>query len=208
MSYSEFAANQPRTITIFVKDSRGNPLPGATVSFSVDGMAAGVVPGATSEGRGRIDPPLESDVEVSAEYEGVTKGPVKLSPEACSYTFTFGVIGEYTQMPFLKGLVILIIGVCIFSYIVYLANSVELAPIVIGLMLLFICIGIVFSINDLNKLQQQMLRSMFSLSLGAVASGIPGILNVKISLGSQVAIAATGAIAVWLIVFFFKPAGD
>lgn len=47
---------------------------------------------------------------------------------------------------------------------------------------------------------------VFAISAGCVASEIPGFLNVKLSIEKRATIAAGGAIAVFVILFFFNPA--
>ena len=47
---------------------------------------------------------------------------------------------------------------------------------------------------------------LFALSAGGVASEIPGFLDLKMSSGQKFTLAATGAIAVFVILFFFNPA--
>jgi hypothetical protein len=48
---------------------------------------------------------------------------------------------------------------------------------------------------------------MFAIGGGGVASEIPGLLKVDMTLGSKFAIAASGALALFVILYFAVPAG-
>jgi F0F1-type ATP synthase membrane subunit c/vacuolar-type H+-ATPase subunit K len=78
-----------RIIDILVKDSKGRPIPGASIDFLLNDQPAGGVP--NSEGRGRIELPDGSDsVEVQVSYNGETKKE-KLGPNQNVYTFLYDV---------------------------------------------------------------------------------------------------------------------
>jgi len=103
---------------------------------------------------------------------------------------------------------IVIVGVAGLVGLLYLGILTGLVPLAIGAVLLGASLGLAFGYRNPTVLQQQMMRSMFALALGALASAVPGILNVDLALGTKATIAASGAIAVWLITFFFVPARD
>ena len=170
----------PRDIFVFVRDRNDLPLAGATVTFSVNGLPAGEV--AQAEGRGSIH--LENSaavVSVTASYTGLADQSVVLAPESNAHTFKFDVdAGPSTVSKHIP----LIVG--------------------IGFLLLALALGFTFSSPTL--LQTRLILVVASLGGGLVASEIPGMLNVNLTFGKRVAIGATGALAVFVILYFMLPA--
>lgn len=80
--------NSPRTVDIFVRYQSGKSVTGATISFTVNGVAAGEVPYA--DGRGRIQVP-DRTVQIAVTVRlGRQEQTAKLDQSQDSYTFMFG----------------------------------------------------------------------------------------------------------------------
>ena len=169
-----------RVIDVFVRDRRGQPIHGAAIDFTVDGVSAGSV--ANSEGRGRIELPERTRlVAVSATYEGVTQH-VTLSQEQDAFTFHFDV--DVAPESIMERHIALIVGLALAA----------------------VAIALAFVFGHPTALQTQIIRGTFSLAGGAIATEISGMINVNLTLGSKLTIAATGALAIFVILFFFVPA--
>ena len=79
-------------------------------------------------------------------------------------------------------------------------------PASVGICFVLIATALTFSFSDPTALQTHVILAMFSLGGGAFAAEIPGIINIDLNLGQQVVIGATGAAAIFVILFFFVPA--
>lgn len=169
-----------RAIDVFVRDRRGRPLPGAKIDFEMDGTFAGEVP--NSEGRARIQlRDRTSVIGIAATYDGVSKREI-LSPEQDTFTFVFDV--DNAPGAFMERHIAL----------------------VVGLALIAVAITLAFAFGRPSPLQIQIIRGTFSLAGGAIATEISGMINVNLTLGTKLTIAATGALAIFVILFFFVPA--
>lgn len=171
-----------RTIDIFVRDRNGKLIPGATIKFKADGKQAGEVQFA--EGRGRIGLRKPATVvEVTATYEKLTE-TAKLSQKQNSYTFNFDVDID----PDWRGRV-----------------ERHLA-LLVGLVLFAVAIGLAFTFTSPNPLQTRIILGAFSLGGGAIATEISGMIKVDLKLGTKLVIGATGALAIFVILYLVLPA--
>lgn len=170
-----------RTIVISVCDRAGHPLPGATVSFTVNGTPAGTAKNTKAGGLIQLSD-RQAVVAVSALYLGQTLGPITLAQNKDSYTFQFPNVevgGSFMERHF---------------------------PLVVGVALLLIALALAFTFGTPNSLQTRLILATASLGGGAIATEIPGMLNVNLSFGQKLAIGATGALAVFVILYLVVPA--
>jgi hypothetical protein len=77
---------------------------------------------------------------------------------------------------------------------------------VFGVLFLVAILTLVIFIPNPTKAQAQVFSVVLALAAGGFASVLSGMLNVRLNLTSKVAIGATGALAVFVIVYFFVPA--
>jgi hypothetical protein len=77
---------------------------------------------------------------------------------------------------------------------------------VFGVLFLVAILTLVIFIPNPTKPQMQVFSVVLALAAGGFASVLSGMLNVRLNLTSKVAIGATGALAVFVIVYFFVPA--
>lgn len=75
-----------------------------------------------------------------------------------------------------------------------------------GLILLATILTLVVLIPNPTHAQAQVFAVVLSLAAGGFGSFLSGMLNVRLNLAKRVAIGATGALAVFVIVYFFVPA--
>jgi hypothetical protein len=168
-----------RTIVIPVRDRAGRPLPGATVSFTVNGKPAGTAKNTNAGGLIQLSD-RQAVVTVSASYHGETMGPITLAQNADHYTFQFDIdVGG----PFMERHV----------------------PLAVGVVLLLIALALAFTFGTPNPLQTRLILATASLGGGAIATEIPGMLQVNMSFGQKLVIGATGAIAVFAILYLVVP---
>ena len=73
---------------------------------------------------------------------------------------------------------------------------------------LFVTALLVFALFVPNPTIQQfeIVRIILALAAGGVAAMIPGLLSLKLGAGANVALRAGGALAVFVIVYFYSPA--
>jgi len=168
-----------RTIDIFVVDKNDVPIQGAKIAYKVNGVDAGEVEYAA--GRSRISVvKRDTPVEVTASYAGETK-TVKLDTNADIYKFKFNVDVGGT---FMERHLALVIG--------------------LGLFVLAIILAFVF--GNPTTLQTRMILGAFSLGGGAIATEISGMLKVDMTLGTKLTIGASGALAIFVILYLVLPA--
>ena len=171
-----------RSIDIFVRDRNGVPIPGAEIRFAVNGAPAGTV--VNAEGRGRIQlASATAIVEVSVVYAGVTQTE-KLAPGQTSFTFRFEVsVGS--------------------AFGDYMERHIAL---IVGLVLIAVAIVLAFTFGTPTTLQTRIILGTFSLAGGAIATEISGMIKVDLTLGNKLAIGATGALAVFVVLYLVVPA--
>jgi hypothetical protein len=171
-----------RVIDIFVRDRQGHLIPGATIKFTIDGKPAGSVP--DGDGRARLElPSRTSGVEVFATYEDETK-TAKLAQYQDSYTFAFDVDVYPPWRVTMEKHLALIVGLVLFGVAAILA----------------------FVFPSPTTLQNRIILGFFSLGGGAIATEISGMINVNMKLGEKLAIGATGALAIFVILYLVLPA--
>jgi hypothetical protein len=77
---------------------------------------------------------------------------------------------------------------------------------VFGIVFLTALLALAVVIPNPTGPQFEMFRIIIALAAGGVAAVIPGMLNLRLGLGSQLALRAGGALAVFIIVYFYSPA--
>jgi hypothetical protein len=172
------ATEFPRSVHVYARGMSNQLLPGTKFTFLTEGQLIGEV--LSSDGRASIEiPSKDLPVTIEAELNG-KKEIATLSLTQDQWTYQFPV-REYS------------------------AVRAHLAAI-IGLVLLAVALVLAFALGTLNPLQTRLVLITVSLAGGLIATEIPGLLNAKVSLGEQIGIAAGGAIAVFVILFFAVPA--
>ncbi|CAM2064230.1 Carboxypeptidase regulatory-like domain-containing protein [Sulfidibacter corallicola] len=83
------------------------------------------------------------------------------------------------------------------------SNKERTAVFVFGVILVFVFLGLIIFVPDPTPFQYTVFRIVLSLAAAGVATFIPGLINVEI----RKIIRAGGAIAVFVIVYFYAPAG-
>jgi hypothetical protein len=82
----------------------------------------------------------------------------------------------------------------------------------IGLAFVFGCLALAavlwlaFRSESLSDQQFEILRIVLALAGGGVGAVIPGFLDVKLKAGTRLALRASGALAVFVVLYFWSPA--
>jgi hypothetical protein len=143
---------------------------------------------------------MGEDHDEGRPLRGLRREVERLRPEPVAQAFT-------VLRPIDLGLFILI-AIVLLSPIAWIAlqgGSLEHhIPAVIGLALLAVAVGLAFIFHHPTPLQRQILLATFALAGGAIATEIPGVLNVNVSVGEKTGIAAGGAIGVFVILYWFS----
>ena len=171
-----------RTVDIFVRDKTGHPIPGAKIEFSKDGTFVGEVPNA--EGRGRIElTKRDLIVGVRVTYNQEIQEQ-NLAKDQDAFTFVFNVDTEPTMAHAVERHLALIVGIVLFAVAITLA----------------------FVFGTPTPLQSRIILGTFSLGGGAIATEISGLIKVDLTLGTKLTIGATGALAIFVILYLVLPA--
>jgi len=82
----------------------------------------------------------------------------------------------------------------------------EHLPGLIGVPLLLISIVLAVIFGTPTGYQRQVFVATLAIAVAGVGSEIPGFLNVNLTLGQKLSVTAAGALAIFVLVFFFVPA--
>jgi hypothetical protein len=172
-----------RVIRVAVTGQRGRPLP-ATVRVYVDGQLL-----TTAATTGKILTVQIGDrqalVKLEADAPGQQVQAVSLASDQDSWDFKFAdaevpVDGE---RPFWQEHISGILGVFF--------------------LLLTIVLAAVFGTP--TAFQRRVFVGTLAIALAGIAAEVPGMINVKLTLGEKLAITAAGAMGIFVIVYFFVP---
>lgn len=201
-----------RVVIIRARDKNGNPLPGVEVFAYLGDLEIGHCSMAFGQGTIIIDG-SRTPLRIVAKYqvgEETYEETETLAPDADECVLNFPVAGRYSTVG--KSIVMVAAGLLAIllaiGIAIYLGQIGNVLPLAVGGLFVVASVALAFIFSTPNDLQKQLIRGMFALGLGGAASAIPGIINIKLDIPSKAAIAAGGAIAVYVITFFFKPAGD
>ena len=150
----------------------------------------------------------ERDALSAAVAEGFAKAlddyrkrTERVTPESISTQVVAYPLFDFRIFIIICAVVILCpVGILIFS-----GSSVEKhIAAIIGLTLAAVAVALTFAVRNVTSLQRQILLSLFALAGGAIATEIPGFLNVNMSFGAKSAIGAGGALAVFVLLYLFS----
>ncbi len=172
----------PRRVAVFAKDRYGRPIPEVNFSWQINGNDAGSINNSSQSNIDIAD--KEATFSITAVYKGKKK-TVTLDNSQTSYTFYFGVsVFPYWRDFFMKHF-----------------------PAVVGIVFILIAVTLAFVFPEPNNLQRHLILAMFSLGGGGFGGEIAGFIKVDMTLKNKLEIAAGGAAAIFVLLFFFVPAG-
>src|SRR3954465_4721070 len=77
---------------------------------------------------------------------------------------------------------------------------------VFGCLALAAVLWLAFRSDSLSNQQFEILRIVLALAGGGVGAVVPGILNLTVNAGTKLALRAGGALAVFVVLYFWSPA--
>ena len=171
-----------RMIRIDVVDKNDLPISGAKIVFTVNGTPTAEVTTGNATTTFQIDD-VTAIVGVSASYRS-HRDSITLAQAADRHKFRFPV-GSTVKSD---------------------DNFAKKHPaFVFGVAFLLIILVLVLVVKEPSPLQTRVFIAGLAIAMGGIASQIPGLLRVKMSIGKQLAITASGALAVFVILYFFGP---
>lgn len=174
-----------RRIKATARDLNRELLTGAKIYWYVDNEPAGS--GSNVEGSSTLE--IESPhavVSVAAEYSGRRTNPVRLSQEQTLYEFTFNVESHPRWSTF----------------------TMKHFPALVGIVFILIGVALSFLFPCASSLQTRLILAMFALGAGGFAGEIAGLIKTELNLGTKLRISAAGGLAVFVVLFFYEPAGS
>jgi len=174
-----------RTVDIRVRDAAGELIKGANITWKVAGEDYGGA--SNTEGFARItlincrDP-----LEVIVEYEGREQRQL-LAADQEDFTFHYPEVTLYPNQSW---------GDILKKHV----------PVIIGVGFILLSVVLAFVFGNPTPLQHRIILVVIALGGGAFGTEISGMLKADLKFGQKVAISATGAAAVFVILFFFVPA--
>jgi len=173
-----------RRVSATAKDLNGELIKGVDFNWFVNGESAGT--GKTSEGHSTIEV-LDANavISVSAVFGGTTKGPVVLANDQTLYSFIFETTIHSSREQF----------------------AMKHFPAIIGIVFILLAVVLVFVFGKPTALQTHVVLALFALGGGGFGGEIAGFLNVNLTLTQKLTISAGGAAAIFVLLYFFVPAG-
>jgi hypothetical protein len=166
-----------RVIDVYVKDREDHPVVDAEISFLLNGQYAGKVPNSAGHGSIRLYS-RDEEVSIMVASRGIHQS-ANLGKDVDNYIFRLP-FGEN----FLERHIGFFAGLGIWSVSLLLA----------------------FGVGAISPLQVQLVKGTFSLGCGAIATEITGLLDIKATIGQKFLIAASGALAVFVLLYLVAPA--
>lgn len=157
---------------------------GASFEWRVDGEPAGKA--RSTDGHARIEVlQTESILEVSACVGDARKGPVRLASDARDLEFRFDIVVHPVWSEF----------------------AMKHFGAVVGIVFVLIAVVMVGVIQDPSPVQTHVILALFALGGGGFAGEIAGRVKAEMTLGTKLKVSATGAAAIFVLLYFFQPAG-
>jgi hypothetical protein len=174
-----------RQVQVYVRDADNYPVVGANIKFREDGVDRGGVD--NSNGQATYTLLNEKGiVEVSFEYNG-DHDTKRLALEQQDWTF---ILPDVHVVPTWRRIME------------------KHFPAVIGVVFILIATILAFAFSNPSALQTHIILAVFALGGGAFGSEISGMIKADISLGSKLVVGATGAAAIFVVLYFAVPAGS
>lgn len=169
-----------RTIQIYVNNRDGHPLTGARIElWQGDDLIATIK---DSRGQGSFNNAPLGPVQVVASYKD-KQGRATLAAKQDHFTLVLDVQGDKT-------------------------GAADLVALGVGIAAIVVALILGFSVPTPSPLQLQLIRGVFALGLAAAGTILPGRLGVELKLGQRLAITAAGALGLFVVAWFFIPAGN
>lgn len=172
----------PRRIDVRAVDRYGQPLRGVVFDWYVGGVHAGTT---TTDGQANLEIDNKSAiVAITARHDDQTRS-IKLAPDQAAFTFSF----DANAYPYWREF-----GMTHF-------------PALAGIVFIVLAVILAFAFSEPTDLQRHLILAMFALGGGGFGGEIAGFIKVDMKLGTKLTIAAGGAAAIFVLLFFFVPAG-
>ena len=194
-----------RNVQIAVVDRDGAPIPGADVTIARDGKdrylvtnQAGIAP--TTIEDPRVDAIVTARLGKAEKKEILKKTDNQLTV-ALPIKYVASTSGQrrFALLVF----VTMLVFASVFGYFGGMETHLAL---IVGLLLAACATVLAFVFGNATPLQRQIILALFALAGGAIATEIPGFLNVQLTLAEKTSVAAGGAIAVFVILYFWPAA--
>jgi hypothetical protein len=171
-----------RRIDVRGTDRHGHPLRGVVFDWFVDGEHVGT---AATNGQASIE--IDSSaaiVAITAQFDG-EKMSIRLAPDQTFYTFLFDVS----------------------AYPYWREFGMKHFPALVGIAFILLASVLAFAFREPNDLQRHVILAMFALGGGGFGGEIAGFIKADMTLGTKLTISAGGAAAIFVLLYFFIPAG-
>lgn len=175
-----------RRVSVTATDKNRERIAGAVFQWYVNGVTGGE--GNSDGGFSSyevLDP--AATISVSATVAGVTQGPEKLDAATPEYEFRFleKVVHPLWRQFFMKHF-----------------------PAFVGIVFILLALALVFIFPNPQPLQKHLILAVFALGGGGFGGEIAGFLKADLTMSSKLTISAGGAAAIFVLLYFFFPAGS
>jgi hypothetical protein len=173
-----------RRVSANASDVNGDLIPDATIEWYVNDAFAGSGDGAGHSSIEVLD--SSATIAVKAKVGDLVQGPVKLGPQQAEYNFHF----DREVHPRWRSFVM------------------KHFPALVGIVFILLALALVFTFQKPTPLQVHVLLALFALGGGGFGGEIAGFINADLTLSAKLKISAGGAAAIFVLLYFFVPAGS
>lgn len=172
-----------RRITVSVRDRRGELVPNTKIEWFAGTKFLGQV--IDSDGHANIQLKNSASIVTVRVTRKRIKQEAKLAAGQDSWEFKLPMVLHPTGLEFMR----------------------EHFAGLVGIVFVLIATALIFVFSAANKAQLHVAFALFALGGGAFSGEFAKWIKVDLKIGAQVAISAVGAAAIFVILFFFIPAG-
>jgi hypothetical protein len=173
-----------RRIDVKAKDKNGDLIPGVAFEWRAGDVGAGEAPSTDGHVSFELTDP-NAVVSVKATFEGESQAK-KLVVGQTSYEFRFAEVEVNPQWR---------------SFVM------KHFPALIGIAFILLTVVLAVEMRDPTAFQQHVILATLSLGAGGFGGEIAGFINLDLTLGKKLALSAGGAVAIFVLLYFFVPAG-
>lgn len=181
---------QDRVITVYVRDTRNNLVPGSSITFFLNGKKAGKIDDSDGHAMFQISD-RNALVSVTAKYGDETQA-AKLAQTADSYEFRFNTAKDVMSD----------------NDDPKIPSWFPAAAFAVGVFFVLVVLVLTTLVPNPPRTTYVIYRIVMSMGCAGFATALTGFIAIKMKFGAGILLMAGGSLAVFVIVYFWDPASN